>query len=56
MSQNRKEIARASYLAYESGDREILERHLSDEFVFYGGLLRLGPAERGSLTRMRMED
>jgi ketosteroid isomerase-like protein len=35
MSEDRQQIARACYLAYESGDREILERHLGDEFVFY---------------------
>ncbi len=35
MSQDRKEIARDCYLAYESGDRAAIERHLSDEFVFY---------------------
>ena len=30
-----KEIARACYAAYESGDPAALERHLSDDLVFY---------------------
>jgi ketosteroid isomerase-like protein len=32
---DRIEIARASYGAYESGDRDALEAILSDDFVFY---------------------
>ncbi len=32
---DRIEIARASYGAYESGDRGVLEDILSDDFVFY---------------------
>ena len=32
---DRLEIARDCYAAYESGDRSRVERHLSDDFVFY---------------------
>jgi ketosteroid isomerase-like protein len=32
---DRLEIARESYGAYESGDRSVVERLLSDDFVFY---------------------
>ena len=32
---DRLEIARECYAAYESGDRSLVERHLSDDFAFY---------------------
>ena len=32
---DRLEVVRACYGAYESGDRSVLERHLSEGFVFY---------------------
>jgi ketosteroid isomerase-like protein len=32
---DRLQIARECYLAYVHGDREMVERHLSDDFVFY---------------------
>jgi ketosteroid isomerase-like protein len=32
---DRAQIARDCYGAYVSGDRSILERHLSDDFTFY---------------------
>jgi ketosteroid isomerase-like protein len=32
---DRMRIARETYGAYESGDRSLLERHLSPEFKFY---------------------
>jgi ketosteroid isomerase-like protein len=32
---DRLQIARDSYGAYESGDRSVVERLLSDDFVFY---------------------
>lgn len=33
--ETRSDIARACYGAYESGDRELLERHLADDLVFF---------------------
>jgi ketosteroid isomerase-like protein len=33
--QDRLQIARDCYGAYESGDRRLVEQHLSDDFVFY---------------------
>ena len=33
--ENRLQLARASYDAYESGDRQVLERLLSDDFTFF---------------------
>ena len=35
MSQDRLRIVRDCYGAYESGDRGVLDQHLSDDFVFY---------------------
>jgi ketosteroid isomerase-like protein len=32
---NRLEIARASYGAYESGDRSVIEELIADDFTFY---------------------
>jgi ketosteroid isomerase-like protein len=32
---DRLEIVRDCYRAYESGDRRLVEQHLSDDFVFY---------------------
>jgi len=32
---DRLQIVRDCYRAYESGDRLVLERHLSEDFVFY---------------------
>ena len=32
---DRLQIARESYEAYASGDRSLIERHLSDDFTFY---------------------
>jgi ketosteroid isomerase-like protein len=32
---SRGEIVRACFGAYESGDREVLERHLADDFRFF---------------------
>ena len=32
---DRLQIARDCYDAYESGDRSLVERHLSDDFTFY---------------------
>ena len=32
---DRIEVVRACYGAYESGNRSVLERHLSEDFVFY---------------------
>jgi ketosteroid isomerase-like protein len=32
---DRLQLARDSYLAYESGDRRVLEELLSDDFTFY---------------------
>ena len=32
---DRLRIARETYAAYESGDRTLVERHLSENFVFY---------------------
>jgi len=34
-SPDRLELARASYGAYESGDRSVLEERLADDFTFY---------------------
>jgi ketosteroid isomerase-like protein len=34
-AQDRLELARASYGAYESGDRNAIEELLSDDFTFY---------------------
>ena len=34
-AQNRLELARSAYGAYESGDRNVLEELLSDDFTFY---------------------
>jgi ketosteroid isomerase-like protein len=34
-STDRLELVRDSYRAYESGDRTLIERILSDDFVFY---------------------
>jgi ketosteroid isomerase-like protein len=33
--EDRLAIVRACYGAYESGDREVLERHLADDLVFF---------------------
>jgi ketosteroid isomerase-like protein len=35
MSQDRLQIVRDCYAAYESGDRSVLEQHLSEDFSFY---------------------
>lgn len=35
MNVDRRQIARECYDAYESGNREPLERHLADDFVFF---------------------
>ena len=35
MPRDRVAIVRACYGAYESGDRDVLERHLADELVFF---------------------
>ncbi|MEA2389178.1 MAG: hypothetical protein QOG41_1951, partial [Thermoleophilaceae bacterium] len=35
MSADRLQIARACYEAYESGDRSVLERTLTDDFEFF---------------------
>jgi ketosteroid isomerase-like protein len=35
MAADRLELVRASYRAYESGDRSLIERILSEDFVFY---------------------
>ena len=35
MPHDRLAIVRACYGAYESGDRRVLERHLSDDLVFF---------------------
>jgi ketosteroid isomerase-like protein len=35
MAADRLELVRASYRAYESGDRDVLERALSQDFVFF---------------------
>ena len=47
---DRLEAARASYLAFESGDRSVLEKLLTDDFTFYSppdpGLDRDGYFER----------
>ena len=32
---DRLEVVRDCYRAYETGDRSLLERHLSDDFTFY---------------------
>jgi ketosteroid isomerase-like protein len=32
---NRLEIVRDCYRAYESGDRSLIDKHLSDDFTFY---------------------
>ena len=32
---DRPQIVRECYRAYETGDRPVLERHLSDDFTFY---------------------
>ena len=37
-SPDRLQLARATYGAYESGDRRVLERILSDDFSFYSPL------------------
>jgi ketosteroid isomerase-like protein len=37
-SPDRLELARETYGAYESGDRRILERIVSDDFTFYSPL------------------
>jgi ketosteroid isomerase-like protein len=34
-AQDREELARASYGAYESGDRRAIEELLTDDFTFY---------------------
>ena len=34
-SEDNLRIAREVYGAYESGDRSVVERHLSDDFVFF---------------------
>jgi ketosteroid isomerase-like protein len=34
-TRDRLQLARETYGAYESGDREVLERLLSDDFTFY---------------------
>ena len=34
-AQDRVELARASYGAYESGDRRAIEELLTDDFTFY---------------------
>ena len=34
-STNRLQLARASYGAYESGDRQVIENLLADHFTFY---------------------
>jgi len=33
---NRSELARAAYRAYETGERQVLEDLLADDFTFYG--------------------
>ena len=38
---DRIQIVRDCYSAYESGDRRLIERHLSDDFVFFS------PADAG---------
>lgn len=35
MPEDRLRIARECYAAYESGDRSLVERHLSDDFTFF---------------------
>lgn len=35
MPRDRLQIARDCYGAYESGDRSLVEQHLSEDFVFY---------------------
>jgi ketosteroid isomerase-like protein len=35
MSEDRLKIARDCYGAYESGDRSVVEQHLSEDFIFY---------------------
>lgn len=35
MTQNREQLVRDAYGAYESGDRSVLERLLADDFAFY---------------------
>ena len=49
MSQDRLKVARASYGAYESGDRGAIERLLADDFVFYS------PADPGIDREMYFE-
>ena len=34
-AQDRLQVVRDSYAAYESGDRQLIERCLTDDFVFY---------------------
>jgi ketosteroid isomerase-like protein len=38
---NREELVRAAYRAYETGDREFYDNHLTTDFVFFS------PADRG---------
>ena len=33
---DRSKLARDCYRAYETGDRRVVEAHLSDDFTFYG--------------------
>jgi ketosteroid isomerase-like protein len=35
VAQDRLKIVRDCYAAYESGERSLVEQHLSDDFVFY---------------------
>jgi ketosteroid isomerase-like protein len=35
MSADHKDLAREMYGAYESGDRDVVERLIADDFVFY---------------------
>jgi ketosteroid isomerase-like protein len=35
MPEDRVQVVRDCYGAYESGDRRVVERHLSDDFTFY---------------------
>jgi ketosteroid isomerase-like protein len=49
VSQDRLEIVRACYGAYESGDRSVLEQHLSDDLTFYS------PADPGIDRAMYFE-
>ena len=49
VSQDRLGIVRACYGAYESGDRSVLEQHLSDDLSFYS------PADPGIDRAMYFE-